>query len=347
MERRHFGDVGAWQRIPASRRRPLERIEWVLDASPLSQSQVGRTARKVLACLLGLFGIALLGVQAKHGDLQPSPLVFVIFALPIYFGVLGRFGRYFLPVVLVMFAYSEAGSYAMRLRLGVHFKPQIWLERKLTGTGALPSAWLQEHLYHGHTGPLEGLAVAAYLGHFVLPLVLATIFLMRRQVHVFHLMMYTLLMTAIVAMVVFVLVPTAPPWLADQHGYIHGVHKILKPSLRALHMGSLAAIEGDPRKYDVVAAVPSLHAAFAVVDLLAARSARLPRAVIALIGLNVLAVVFGIVYTGEHYVVDALAGALLALVSWRVVCRWVPAADTGVAVTRSPFDAEACAEPSL
>jgi membrane-associated phospholipid phosphatase len=33
----------------------------------------------------------------------------------------------------------------------------------------------------------------------------------------------------------------------------------------------------------------------------------------------VVAVVFSIVYTGEHYVSDALAGALLAFVSWRLV----------------------------
>jgi membrane-associated phospholipid phosphatase len=32
-----------------------------------------------------------------------------------------------------------------------------------------------------------------------------------------------------------------------------------------------------------------------------------------------MAVVFSIVYTGEHYVSDAAAGALLAIVSWRLV----------------------------
>jgi membrane-associated phospholipid phosphatase len=43
--------------------------------------------------------------------------------------------------------------------------------------------------------------------------------------------------------------------------------------------------------------------------------------VIGLLALNLLAVVFSIVYTGEHYVVDAIAGALLALGAWTLVLR--------------------------
>ena len=63
--------------------------------------------------------------------------------------------------------------------------------------------------------------------------------------------------------------------------------------------------------------MPSLHVAFPVVCLLVALRARLPRLVVAAFALNVLAVVFAIVYMGEHYVFDALAGALCGLVAWQ------------------------------
>ena len=80
-------------------------------------------------------------------------------------------------------------------------------------------------------------------------------------------------------------------------------------------MTSLAALEGDATKYDVTAAVPSLHAAFPFVCLLVAWRARLPRVVVALLTANLSAVLFAIVYMGEHYVVDAVAGLTYAVLS--------------------------------
>src|SRR5206468_3740879 len=122
-----------------------------------------------------------------------------------------------------------------------------------------------------------------------------------------------ILIAAMTAMVIFVVAPTAPPWLAAQEGYVTGVHHVLKQALYDMHMSSLGAMEGDPSKYDVTAALPSLHTVFPLICLLAARRARLPRPAIAALAVNWIAVVFSIVYTGEHYVTDAAAGALLAI----------------------------------
>lgn len=265
------------------------------------------------------YGLLLFFLEAHRHDFRPAPLYFILFAVPIFFNRFGSFGRYFLPVFLGLFAYSEAASYAGTYTNGIHFKPQIVFDRHLIPGGALPTVWLQEHLYHGHTGWLEVFAVIAYGGHFLVPLALGMALVGAKRIRSFHVLMFSLLSTSLAAMIVFILAPTAPPWLAAQHGYIHGVHHILKSSLVDMHMTTLAAIDGNGAKYDITAAAPSLHTAFPVICLLAARHARLPRWAVRLLAANLVAVVFAIVYTGEHYVFDAVAGGALALAVWLVI----------------------------
>jgi membrane-associated phospholipid phosphatase len=67
-----------------------------------------------------------------------------------------------------------------------------------------------------------------------------------------------------------------------------------------------------------VAAMPSLHAAFAV--LFSLYLWRLvPRAARALLALYPFAMSFALVYSGEHYVVDCIAGGVYAIVTYMAV----------------------------
>jgi hypothetical protein len=304
---------------PASWRQPLRRLEWLLDHSGAARSQPALHLRLVAGSFFAAYGLLLFFLEAQRHDIRPAPLYFILFAIPIFFNRFGSLGRYFVPVFLGLYAYSQAGSYASSYTNGVHFEPQIAFDSHLTPGGVLPTVWLQEHLYHGHTGLLEVLAVLAYAGHFLVPLALGVALVVSKRIRSFQVLMFTLLSTSLAAMIVFVLAPTAPPWLAAQHGYIQGVHHILKTSLRDMHMTTLAAVEGNASKYDITAAVPSLHTAFPLICLLAARHARLPRWASRLLAVNFAAVVFAIVYTGEHYVFDVLAGGALALAMWLLI----------------------------
>jgi membrane-associated phospholipid phosphatase len=302
-------------------RTPFRRIEWVLDRSTIGGSVSGSLLRIVLGVLFVAYGLLLLAVEVSHDDLRPLPLFFLLFSVPMFTNRLGSFGRYFLPVLLGLGAYELAGSYATRFRLQVHYLLQIDVDKHLVPGGELPTVWLQQHLYDGRTGPLEVLAVVAYAGHFVVPFAVGAALILLGRTDVFNLLMFSILIAAVTAMLIFVLAPTAPPWLAAQNGYLHGVHHILKQALYDLHMSSLAAAEGNASKYDVTAALPSLHTTFPLICFLAGRRARLPRPALVALWLNFCAVVFSIVYTGEHYVVDVLAGALLAVVAWSLVTK--------------------------
>jgi hypothetical protein len=300
------------------RRSVLRRVEWILDESPVSRSGRAMRIRWVIGSLFLAYGVLLEVVNAVRGTIAFVPFVFVVLALPILFNRLGRLGRYFLPVCLGLFAYGTAGSYVDKYKLTVHYAFQIRADR-LLGGGTVPAVWLQQHLYDGHTRVLEAVCVGFYGGHFFIPLLLGLALALRNRSADFRFLMFGILTVSVFGAFTFLLMPTAPPWLAVREGHLTGVHEILKLGLRDLHLSALAAVEGDPTKYDVTAAVPSLHTAYPLICLVTAFRARLPRPVVGALALNLLGVVFAIVYMGEHYVFDVIAGAAYASVALFVV----------------------------
>jgi hypothetical protein len=299
----------------------LGRLEMFLDASASSQAVGARRMRQSLALLFGAYAAVLQATALRHGDFPVTPVLVAMVAVAVFIGRGGRFVHYFLPVVLGLFSYILAARFASGLHLGVHYTPQIDAERLLPGP--MPTLWLQHHLYHGTTGPIEVLAVTAYVSHFAVPLLIGFGIAMAGRARAFTALMFGLLVTSLLGEITFILAPTAPPWLAAQDGYLPPVDHILKTSLYDLHLTQLANVIGDRGTYDVTAAIPSLHVAFPVVCLLTALTYRLPRWLVAAIVVNCAAVVFAVVYTGDHYIVDAIAGAVYALLAWWVVRRFL------------------------
>jgi hypothetical protein len=313
------------RRLPRSRvgRLPqvLRRLDWKRVEARYdrpSETPGAVRLRKGLALLFFAFAAAMTYASATHGDLNAGPFVILLGAAALFAGRGGRFVYYFVPVFLGLLGYSLAGGFAQDLKLGVHYLPQLRAEEWLT-PGRIPTIWLQDHLYHGSTGPLEVFSVAMYVSHFWVPLAFGFGLAMANKSRAFRSLMFGLLAVAVLGEITFVLAPTAPPWLAAQNGLLPDVHHVLKQSLYDLHLGKLAELVGDPTKYDVTAAVPSLHVAFPVICVLTALRYRLPAWVTVLLVLNTIGVAFAIVYTGEHYLFDALVGVAYALVAWWIV----------------------------
>jgi hypothetical protein len=278
--------------------------------------------RFALALVFAAAGLALSVGAFADGKLPGWPhVLMVMVAAAIVTGRGGSFVRDWGPVVLGMLAYTEAAQLVERLHFAVHYAPQIDADRVL-GSGTLPTQWLQDHLYSGKTGVLEVASLLAYASHFFVPFGIAFyIWWSRGREVVFNSLVLGLLVVSVLAEITFVLAPTAPPWLAAENGHIVHVHQILKQALRDVHLDALASLKGDPHAYNIVAAVPSLHVAWPIIGLLVARAYGLPRWLITLQAAQLAAVVFAVVYTGEHYLVDALAGALYAFVAWTIVQR--------------------------
>jgi hypothetical protein len=299
----------------------IDRFVERVDSAQVSQTVGGARVRKGLAVLIGCYAVVYLAQAATHGQLvSPVGLLMLMIAAAIWANRSGRFIRDWAPVLVGLLTYGLTIAAVPSFGLSVHYWPQIDADRIL-GFGTLPTIWLQEHLYRGTTGPLEVFSVAMYVSHFIAPLLLAFGIWALWQGRGFGDLLFGLLTVSILATITFLIAPTAPPWLASEHGLIPTVHPIIKNALFDLDLNALALKKGDSSSYNVVAAVPSLHVAWPVICLLVIRKYRLPRPVFfAQLALTI-GVVFAIVYTGEHYLVDALIGALYAVVAWWLV-QW-------------------------
>jgi membrane-associated phospholipid phosphatase len=121
--------------------------------------------------------------------------------------------------------------------------------------------------------------------------------------------------------VVYWLVPTAPPWWAGAQGRMPRVRRIMEEAGQRVWgrlWGPLYhSLQGNP-----FAAMPSLHfgtsvMAARILSQVGPRQAALGWAYALTLG-------FGLVYLGEHYVVDLLAGFALAEGIWRAAPRVEP-----------------------
>jgi hypothetical protein len=292
-----------------------------LDGSDASRSPGAVAMRRLLGFLFIGYAV-LLSTKAVLDGAFPSfaNLLMAMFGAAVIANLTGRFIRDWTLVLAGLFAYVLAGRYAQGLNMPIHYLPQIDADRFLGG-GTLPNEWLQSHLYHGKTGPLEIFAVAMYVSHFFAPLLLGFYIWLRRMSGAFKELMFAILATSVMADIIFVLYPTAPPWLAAEHGGLVHVHHLLKQSMLDLHLNGFASLIGDSHRYNIVAALPSMHAAFPVIGLVVALRYGLPRWIVGLQTVQLLGVVFAIVYLGDHYVIDAVAGGAFAVLGAAVVHR--------------------------
>jgi membrane-associated phospholipid phosphatase len=193
--------------------------------------------------------------------------------------------------------------------------PIVW-EKTLFGTPALGiplQTWLRGS---GAARWLDSLCIALHASHFAFFLLfgLAIWGANRRE---FGRWVVVMLLTMTGGLVCYAAVPTVPPWLASTRGLI--------PPL--LHIAGLAYNTSVPVLKTVldtnpVAAMPSMHMAFPTCCALAAGRTWGARGMAVWIYVAALGV--ALVYLGEHYAVDVLAGLLLGMVVSVGVNRWAP-----------------------
>lgn len=206
---------------------------------------------------------------------------------------------------------------ADNLGLPVRFEYAVLADRIL-GVGEIPTLRLQELLYSaGDASPLDWTLIAVYLTFFALPH-LTLLVLWQSDRRLARSFVAALLSTLFLGLIVIVLVPTAPPWLAGQEGLTEPVIRVVRVIVDGVNPSVYA--QGEQLSgSNPVAAMPSLHMAVTVV--LGIAFVRGHRALRPLAIGYAVAMGFALVYLGEHYLVDVLAGVLTALLGWRVADR--------------------------
>src|SRR5215213_107539 len=301
------------RRTPAADPKPVRRAVAAF-VSPLESSPQAVLRRAVAGLLFVYAGLLLLDGTVSGNGVSPVAILMMGVCVAIWQEWGGRSVRDW-GLVLVCFLGYAAGANALPdIGVAVHYTPQIDAERFFF-FGHLPTIWLQQHLHHG-TGLLEVFSILMYLSHFVVPGLLASLIWLYWPGRGFGDLLFGILLVSLLGEITFFLAPTAPPWMAGDMGYVPHVDHVIKQGLYDLGLDSIAERKDAAGSYNLVAAVPSLHAAWPVIGLLVIRKHGLPNWLFGAQALQALGVAFAVVYAGEHYAVDVMAGVLNPPAAW-------------------------------
>jgi hypothetical protein len=280
------------------------------------------------------------GAIAVPGSLPGTPVVLALVALGgVYLGALWVQAAVYLPKEIVVLVFLAAAGtvrqarpfsrdwggwlallFAMDVLRGAVYSVTrtldrtvivdwpIAIDRALFGT--LPTVALQRWLHPTPAFHWYDVAMALLHGsHFVSFLVVGFVVWAKRPARFFG-YQAAVLLTAYGGLLGYALFPTAPPWLAAESGALPPVTRILL-AVDYLQIPEflLLGIDTNP-----VAAMPSLHAAFAVVvvgglALVSRRAAWLALPYPVALGA-------ALVYGAEHYVADLLLGYPLGVLGF-------------------------------
>ncbi len=220
------------------------------------------------------------------------------------------------PFLVLILAWQASAGVADQMGYPIHVHPMIRADRWLFG-GHLPTVELQERLYHpGAPRWYDWLAAGQHAAHFALP-VAAGIVLWLRGRRVYWRYIASLMTVFFLGYAGYVLYPAAPPWMAAENGIIPPVHRVAVETMQRFAATQPVGLAYLHMNANPVAAMPSLHAALPMLVALVAIRLWGRRAVPAL--LYPFAMGYNVVYLGEHYVVDVLAGYTVAIVGFTLV----------------------------
>lgn len=241
--------------------------------------------------------------------------------------------------IAVLLAWQLASPLATQFHFPWHLTELINAD-KLMFFGQVPSVWLQQRLYRpGQLRPWDVFAAGMYMLHFLTPL-LAGFALWMTNRPLFRKFALTFIVVAVAGFATYIVYPAVPPWMAAErlarvHGeyvrsaqgtvYLPGVTNLFNVIAKHWYNPYRGTIFFPwlHLKYDQVAAMPSEHAAYPMLFFLFLRRQFGRWAYLALI--YIAAMLFSIVYLGQHYVIDALVGFAYAVVGYVIMMHVAPA----------------------
>jgi membrane-associated phospholipid phosphatase len=194
------------------------------------------------------------------------------------------------------------------------------VERGFLG-GRLPSNVLQAGVATPtQVQPYDAVLTAVHLSFFVTPMLAAMILFVRHRVLFRRYVLATMSCLAI-GLIGFTLVPTTPPWLLSEPEGAESVVRIAGNVLASLNLVVMSGTGATPKGYvfepNHLASMPSIHVAAVALIACAAWSSRPRGTILAAANAYWLLMAISVVYLGEHYVLDVLAGTAVTVASWQ------------------------------
>ena len=271
---------------------------------------------------LKLTGFQILGVMATLASIVvfvrdpsfPTPDKLLVFAsfVCLIFKQAGEMLKRFVPFVGLLLVYESFRGVVPHLNNHVHY---TWMPNvdKALFFGHLPTAWLQQHLWHGHAQWFDFVLYITYMMHFVLPFALAFVIWRLRGSHYWHYAV-SYITVSFAGFLTFLAFPAAPPWMASDMGLIEHINRISSSVWYTLGIHDFPSVYNKIAP-NPVAAIPSLHAAYATLFVIFAFKLFKTRWKY-ISALYPAFIYFGTVYQGEHYAIDEILGALYAVAAY-------------------------------
>jgi len=267
--------------------------------------------------LIAYLAVVVVLMVLKNVSITPDRFIIFLFFGAVIIGRAGSFIKDWVPFLALLLGYEMLRGFADDKGLRVQVESLVNIERGIFGF--IPTEKLQALLYTaGKISWYDYLAVTVYFLHFPLPLITA-FFLWLKDKAQFNRFIIALLVLSFAGFVTFLLLPAAPPWYATEQGLIK-TEKIINIIIAQIGWSWNLSYFYNSLNPNPVAAVPSLHAAYPWLTFLALRNYSkrigwffLPFPIL---------VWFSIVYLGEHYVIDAIAGVIYAQAAFLVVYKF-------------------------
>jgi hypothetical protein len=253
---------------------------------------------------LGSVGIFLI----EPSFLTPDKLlVFAVF-VGLLFGQAKQVFIRLAPFVALLLVYESFRGIVPGLNHRVNYTWMPEVDRWMFGS--LPTETLQRWWWNGQTQWYDFVFYLPYMLHFVLPLGLAIVVWKTRE-HEYWRYVTAFVGISFAAFVIYLLFPAAPPWMSSNMGLIEPISRVSSSVWLSLGINDFPSLYSQIAA-NPVAAVPSLHAAYATLFTMFIIGFFKSRWRYVSLIYPVLIYV-GTVYQGEHYVIDAILGVVLAV----------------------------------
>jgi membrane-associated phospholipid phosphatase len=292
-------------------RRRLRAIRWGPPRADLDRRTLVVTLVVLagsLAAAVGVFGLALTTDRYLFVLLVPA---LVLRRGKVYLRDFGVFAA-------LVFLYSEMRGVAHLIQPEPFYTPQLNLDKWLFA-GHVPTVELQRWWWTGSIQWYDHLMIDVAKLHFLIPPLLAFGLWMKRRALFFR-FASAMLALSFAAALTFLLFPAAPPWAAGK--------TLLTPTVTKIDDSTWTSVSTSFSLSKIIAsnpyaAIPSLHAGYAMLCFLFVASLvwrkRWRWFVIVPAALYPLTLSFVRVYSGDHYVIDLLAGYAYAVAAFLAV----------------------------
>lgn len=238
---------------------------------------------------------------------------------------LGAFG----PYALIWFVFTFLRSLADETRWAQVVNTRVAELERWLFNGELPTIRLQADWYTaGNLHWYDYYFTFVHWSYFLIPHAVA-VYLWLKKPEKFRQFLMALGILLTLGLGLYFAFPSNPPWMAPESVNSPGaptVLRIMEPIGKQLGGGLYQAGYSVVGESNPIAAMPSIH--FAVTFLLFWVAMDYGRGWRIAASIYALSMALALVYMGEHYVVDVLAGGAITSIGWLAAGKWVRSGRT-------------------